>query len=111
VRKKTKSSKLKIQQEAASKKLNVEMNEETLRQLLKANSMEDYKAARKGDRDLLSTIVTTIDDISKDVKGIKDDVKNLKRRVSDTEKMLSNIENTAVSNHERGTWRDTKKKK
>jgi hypothetical protein len=54
-----------VQQKAASRKLNVEMNEETLRQLLKANSKEDFErneAARKEDRDLLSTI----DDISKE---------------------------------------------
>jgi hypothetical protein len=36
--------------------------------------------------------VTTINDISKDVKGIKDDVKNLKRRVSNTEKSVDKIE-------------------
>jgi uncharacterized protein YlxW (UPF0749 family) len=47
-------------------------------------------------------IVTTIDDISKEVKGIKDDVKNLKRRVSDTEKTLNNIENTAITREELG---------
>jgi hypothetical protein len=103
---KTKTQKTqKFQQEAASKKLNIEMNIETIRQLLKANSKVDYErneAARKEDRDLLSTIVTTIDDISKDVKGIKDDVKNLERRVSDTEKTLSNIENTAITREELG---------
>jgi hypothetical protein len=54
------------------------------------------EAARKEDRDLLSTIVTTIDDISKDIKGIKDNVKNLKRRMSETESEITKIKENAT---------------
>jgi hypothetical protein len=45
---------------------------------------------------LLSTIVTTIDDISKDIKGIKDNVKNLKRRMSETESEITKIKENAT---------------
>jgi hypothetical protein len=110
-----------VQREAASKKINVEMNEQTLRQLLNEFSERneaarkedrDYlqqfsernEAARKEDRDYLRQGIDRatlgIDGISKDIKGIKDNVNNLKRRMSDTENEIGKIKENGITREE-----------